>query len=235
MVLAFLSNALLPGALAGDLADELALLQRPDLPTAKVVVENLTQLATTQKGASKAKTERLATAVKNLFTAEYQVAEAVNAGVKSEAEARRLERISDDWMKPNAFGRVNKEASRASLKRAWEVRQMASKQLATAREGLVEQLQEMDSVIDDFHRIGEFEVVLVLVAASDAVAGRSLPQDSFKSAFPKEAVASVREKLRLRERGQANPAAPAAGGSPVPPDAGQKGNHPISPALPAPP
>ena len=227
MALAFGAAAWLPNSLAAGLASELTPLQTPDLPSAKQAVANLTRLATTQNGAAKAQTDRLALTIKNLFSAEYQLGETIKASKKSELEALRHERVADDWLKPNIFGRVNEEASRASLDKAEEIRNRASKRIDAAQQRLVDQLQETDSVIDDFHKLEEFEVVLALVASSDTVAERSLPEDAFKSSFSKETVAAVRESLRLRGQEKANPAAPppATVGSPVVPQGG-----PTSPA-----
>jgi formylglycine-generating enzyme required for sulfatase activity len=217
MALACWSIACQFNALGAGLASELTPLQTPDLPSAKQAVANLTRLAATQNGAAKAQTERLASAIKNLFGAEYQLGEAIKARKKSELEALRHERVAEDWLKPNIFGRVNEEASRASLDKAEDIRNKAAKRIDAAQQRLVDQLQETDSVIDDFHKLEEFEVVLALVASSDTVAERSLPKDEFKSTFPKETLATVRESLRLRSLEKANP---AAAGAPATPQSG---------------
>ncbi|MCX6875031.1 MAG: SUMF1/EgtB/PvdO family nonheme iron enzyme [Verrucomicrobia bacterium] len=228
MASALVSLALLRSSPAAELSSALAPLQHPDLPNARLAVENLTKLAATQHATAKNNTEHLASVIKHLFTAEYQLEEAVKAGKKAEIEALGQERNAEAWLKPNVFGRVNEEASRASLDRAGEIRDSASKRLAAARQKLVEHLQETDSLIDDFHKILEFEVVLVLVETSATVAGRALPKDAFKSSFPPDTVASVRESLRLRGLAQTRPAPadPAAEGAPMPRQEGQHGGLP---------
>jgi hypothetical protein len=185
-------------ALAADLPVALGPLQNPDLANAKWAVANLTKLAATQSGAAKAQSERLAVLIKNLFSAEYQMTEAVKAGKQAEVEARRKERISEDWMKPNILGRINEVASQESLAKAVALRRDAARRIADAQQALVEQLQETDSVIEDFYKLQDFDVVLVLVETSAALAARSLPKEVFTSVFPPENVAKAREALRLR-------------------------------------
>ena len=202
---AVLSLAWLCNALAADLPVALGPLQHPDLPNAKLTVANLTQLAATQHGAAKAQAERLAILIKNLFTAEYQVTKALTAATQAEAEARRKERNAADWMKPNILGRINEVASREALAKAAALRRDASQRLAEAREQLVEQLRETDSVIEDFHKLEEFDVVLVLVDTSATLAKRSLPNKAFTSTFPPECVAAARAALRRRQLQDAIP------------------------------
>lgn len=209
---ALVALACLATALAADLPVALGPLQTPDLPNAKLAIDNLTQLGTARGGATKSQAERLAVLIKNLFTTEYQVTEAVKAGKRAEAEARRKERNAADWMKPNILGRINEVASRESLAKAVAIRSKAAQCLADAQQNLVEQLRETDSVIEDFHKLQEYEVVLVLVETSAIVAKRSLPKDMFTSAFPPGNVATAREVLRLRRLAKSQPAA-ADGGS----------------------
>ena len=196
---ALLWLACLTSLFAGELSVALGPLQNPSLPNAKLAVANLTKLAAAQNGAIKTQSERLAVLLKNLFRADYQVAEALKAGKQAEAAARRKERISADWMKPNILGRVNEVASREALAKAVALRHDAARRIADARQSLVEQLKETDSVIEDFHNLEEFDVVLVLAETSAKVAARSLPKDSFKSSFPPDSLAKVRESLRLRD------------------------------------
>lgn len=188
---------LLP-AMAGELEIALWPLMIPDLPNARQAVTNLTKLAKTQDGAAKARSERLALLIKNLFTAEHQVTAAVKAGNDAENEARQRERNAEEWLKPNLLGRTNEVASQEALTKALQLREKAAKRIADAQQALVDQLREVDSVIEDFNNMQEYEVLLVLVDTSAAVAARSLPKDAFTSAFTPEKVASAREALRLR-------------------------------------
>ncbi|MEI7909252.1 MAG: hypothetical protein WCK77_06415 [Verrucomicrobiota bacterium] len=195
---AWCALACLTSVLAAGLPVALGPLQNPDLANAKWTVTNLTKLATTQSGAAKAQSERLAVLIKNLFSAEYQLTEAVKAGKQAAIEARRKERISEDWMKPNILGRINEVASKESLAKAVALRQEAAQHIADAQQALVAQLLETDSVIEDFSKLEDFDVVIVLVETSATVAARSLPKEMFSSAFPPENVAKAREALRLR-------------------------------------
>jgi hypothetical protein len=62
---------------ASDLSAEIDPLKKPDIASAKIAIGNLTKLASEQKGAEKAKTEHLLALVKNLFTAEFRVSDAI--------------------------------------------------------------------------------------------------------------------------------------------------------------
>ena len=182
---------------AAGLAGELAPLQVPDLEHAKLAVDNLTQLASTQAGSSRVKTQRLATAVKNLFIAEYQLMEAVKAGRKSEVEAVCQERMSKEWLKPNAFGRVNADAARELLDKAALIRALAAQRIAEAQQKLLSQLQEVDSVVEDFYKLQEFEVVLVLAETAATVEERSLAGGLTKT-FSRESIAKLRAAIQHR-------------------------------------
>ncbi len=180
---------------AADFTQALAPLQQPDLAHAKQAVANLTQLATTQAAADRLKTQRLATVIKNLFTAEYQLTDALAAGRHREGQALRQERSSREWMTPNAFGRTNDSAAKVALEQAAELRATAAQRIAEAQHQLVAQLQETDSVMADFDQIQAREVVLVLAAASATVNERSLARGAFSSAFPRDRLASLRSSL----------------------------------------
>jgi hypothetical protein len=195
---ALLWLACLPGALAAELPVALGPLQIPDMPNAKVAVANLTKLAAARSGAAKAQAERLACVIKNLFAAECHLAEAVKAGRASAAEARWKESNSAAWMRPNLLGRVNEQASREALIKATAIKLAAERRVTDAQQNLVEQLRDMDCVLDDFYKLQEFEVVLVLVETSAVVASRSLPKDLFTTAFPPAAVANASKVLRQR-------------------------------------
>ena len=193
MVIAIVAGPV--AAQAAGLASELVPLQVPDLEHAKWTVENLAQLAATQTGAPRVRTQRLVTVIKNLFTAEYQVGMAAAAGRKSERQARYQEHMSRQWMKPNAFGRVNDDAARESLDTAAKIRALAAQRMAAAQQNFSSQLQEVDSVVRDFHQLKEFEVVLVLAQTAAALEERSLAAGLPKS-FPKAAVTRLRAAIQ---------------------------------------
>ena len=201
------TSAPVPAPRTVDLSHELLPLQKLDLPNAKLAVENLTKLAASQSGGAKVKTERLATVIKNLFTAEYQVEDAVKAGLKSGVEARNQERNAQQWMRPNVWGRVNISAARQAVAKANDIRNKAAQRTADARQNLVGQLRETDSVTDDFGKNQEFEVALVLAGMCEAVAARSLPGNLSSAFFQENTVAKIRKSIqsgRLENAGPAN-------------------------------
>jgi S1-C subfamily serine protease len=193
------SLALAGAAFAVGVMDaDLAPLGRLDLAGARQAVENLNKLAARQSGAEKFLTERLATAIKNLFTAEYRVGVEARNRVKAEMEAARQDKLARDWLVPNGFGKVNEAASQAARFRAGEIRARAAKAQAASREELVVQLREVDSLVHDFHKARELNVVLALAEASSIINERTLPPGMFEPSFTSEAVASVREFIQLR-------------------------------------
>ena len=196
------SGALPLTAIAAGLAGELVPLQRPDLANAKLAVDNLATLAATQTGAAKVKTERLAVAVKNLFSAEHQILEAVLAGRKSARKAAEYEHASQEWMKPNAFGRVNDDAARQAVAQAADLRAEVARRVTAAQQQLVRQLQETESVVQDFYKLQEFEVARVLAETAATVEQRSLPEDWPRS-FSPAAVAQLRAAIRQRRAANA--------------------------------
>jgi len=199
--------------IAAGLAGELAPLQRPDLANAKLVLDNLTTLAATQTGAAKVKTERLAVAIKNLFSAEHQILDAMIAGRQFVRKAVGYEQASKEWMKPNAFGRVSEDTAREARSQAEDLRAEAAQRVATAQQQLVRQLQEVNTVVQDFYQLQEFEVALVLAEASAAVEQRALAEGLPKS-FSPAAIAKLRDAICQRRA--ANAAQPANLREPTP-------------------
>jgi len=166
-----------------QLANQLAPLHTPDLASARLAIDNLTKLAATQTGAIKVGTERLANAIKNLFTAEFQVLEAVKARNESEIEAAKLDRVSQEWLQPNQWGRVNTDASRAAADKATALRSKAAQRVTDARQKLAGQLRETESLIEDFNKNEDSEVAAVLTKASQAVAARTPTEDPSRSSY----------------------------------------------------
>ena len=168
-------NKTTPDETVVNYANELAPLQTPDLANAKIAVENLQKLAATQSGAAKVRTEQLALDIKNLFTAEFELGETVKAGKKAEAEAVNHENSARQWMRPNLWGKVNREAVQEDLNKAKQIRAQAAQRVADTKQKLVAQLRNMASVIDEFHRNRQADVVDVLNKTTRAVSARSLP------------------------------------------------------------
>lgn len=184
---------------AGEMDAELEPLITPDLASAKQTIENLNKLAASQLGADKARTERLATAIKNLFTAEYRVGLGVRNCKAVEADAAKQEKLSRDWLVPNSFGTVNESASQAALAKAGEIRDKAARSLAARQAELAVQLQEVDSIVHDFNKSQELNVVLMLAETSRIINQRAMPPGMFNPSFTSEAVAKLREFASARD------------------------------------
>jgi len=182
-----------------QLDNELEPLKKPDLQTARLVVANLSKLASNQSGQEKVRTQRVAALVKNLFTAEFQVAEAFRSIEKNEVEVTRLQQTSRDWMIPNVWGKVNETAARDALVRAKEIKDKAAQRLENAQKELLDQLREADSLTHDFYDFQDFGVVFVLSGAVNAITERSLPKGMFKPSLPQAAIANLREFVQSRD------------------------------------
>ena len=174
-----------------------------DLEGARFAVKNLTTLAASQTGAPKVRTERLLTAVRNLFLAEARLSDRLIARTTEANEAALHDKNAENWLKPNAFGTINEEASGDSRDKAAEIRRRSAEQLAACRQDLLDQLREADVVTTDFHRLREHRVALILGGTVRDVAARHFTESEFRPTFPEESLASIREKIRVREKSRA--------------------------------
>lgn len=170
-------------------------LQCPDIEGARFALRNLSDLAASQNGALKVRTERLQRAIRNLFLAEIQLARQIIAGNAAEVKAAAHERHARQWLKPNAFGTIRKDAARESHTKAAEIRSLAEDQLAASRDALMEQLRQADIVTDDFHKLREHRVALLLGETVRAVAARRFSDGEFRSSFPDEALVAIRRRI----------------------------------------
>lgn len=173
-------------------------MSQPDLEGAKVALRNLNKMAEGQSGDEKARTQKLATVIKNLFTAEFKVSKQLDAQEKCELEAVRLEKSADTWEIPNAFGNTNPMGARDLRHKADEMRQMQAQLVAASQRDLLVQLKEAESTIHDFQKWEDFGVVILLGDAVRAINDRSMPADAFHPAFSEAAVAGIREFMDSR-------------------------------------
>ena len=180
---------------ASELSKVVSPLIRPDFASARRVVAELEDLAGRQSGNEKVRTQRLTAAIRNLFTAEFQVAEAVKAIARAERDARRLEKNASDWLKPNAFGSVNVEGAEAAIREARETRQRAAAELPEARARLAAQAHELEVVMRNFHDLGDLRLVIRLGETLHAVLARSLGGQPYQTGFPEPALACMKESV----------------------------------------
>ena len=184
---------------SSDLSKALSPLVKPDISSAKLVLSNLQQLAESKSGAEKVATLQVASVIKNAFTADFAVATKTKDLEKAEAEAIRQEKIAADWMTPNAFGRVNELASRASLVKADEIRKKAMADLIDAREKLILQLRDADATILIYHKKNDLNVVALLATTMLIINERSLPEDAYRPAFTRAQIAALNQFSHFRD------------------------------------
>lgn len=178
-----------------ELSESIEPLWNGDLDAARFAVKNLSLLAARQTGAPKVRTERLMSAVRNLFLAETNLTNQIIARVGEAHEAAKHDSNAKKWLIPNAFGTIQKEASQDSIRKAAEIRQQSADALAARRRELREQLREIETVGADFQKLREQRVALILRAAARAVAARHFTEAELRPAEAEESLASVREAV----------------------------------------
>jgi hypothetical protein len=178
-----------------DLSDALAPLLTPDIESARPTLRNLTLLASSQTGATKVRTERLHTAIHNLFTAEFRLSRGEVTATARHVEAAAHDRRAREWLKPNAFGTQRRDAARASHAMAMQIRHQAARELDAHRSELLASLEQADGLAEDFHRLGEHRVALTLGDAVRRVADRNFQNGEFKPAFADATLESIRRQL----------------------------------------
>lgn len=180
-----------------QLSECIAPLFSGDLAGAEFSVGNLESLAAKQTGVPKVRTQRLAALVKNLFRAETRY---VNQRIAGNAQAQRaamLGRNSEEWLRPNFFGTVNRDAAAESRKESADLQREWDEGMESRRGELLEQLREADRLVEDFHRLKEFRVVVILDRAARTVAARHFSEKEFKPAVSKEILDDIHAALRV--------------------------------------
>ncbi len=166
-----------------------------DIEGARIALEHLAILASRQNGAMKVRTERLHKVIKNLFLAELQLSKQIVASNAAAVKATEHERRATQWLKPNAFGTIQKDAARDSQNRAAALRNQADQQLAACRAELLNQLHEADIVTEDFLNIREHRVALMLGETVRIISSRNITAGEFRSSFPDESLAAIRNSI----------------------------------------
>jgi S1-C subfamily serine protease len=182
-----------------ELSLTLSPLIRPDFDSAKMVLANLQQLADRKSGAEKVALLQVATVIKNVFTAEFQVASKIMELQKAEAAAQHQRKLAAEWMKPNAFGRVNTEAARAARAKADDIIKKARAELRDAHTQLILALRNADVSMTIYHKNDDTPVTITLANAMWAITERSLPADSHRPAFSRSQIRAMQQFLEDRK------------------------------------
>jgi hypothetical protein len=162
-----------------ELSNAIEPLCNGDLAGAKFAVQNLTSLASQQSGAPKVRTERLLASVRNLFLAESRVTQRIIASAAENHAAAVHEKNAKEWLNPNSFGTTHPEAAKDSRAKAAEIRQKSAAGIAGCKQELLEQLQETETVTQDFLKLHEGRVGMILKTASRAVGSRHFSAAEF--------------------------------------------------------
>lgn len=176
---------------SSELSKTLSPLRIPDIQSARMVLTNLQQLADSNTGADKVAILQLATMIKNVFAADYQVATKITGVDQAEKDARHQEKIADEWRKPNTFGTINHEAAKAAMKKAGEIRKNARSELRDARDMLILRLRDADASIRIYEKKNDFNVVSTLATAVLAINQRSLHDGDYQPLYSREAIVEL--------------------------------------------
>ena len=174
----------LPAEAPTELSDCIEPLWNGDLDGARFAVKNLTDLTTRQTGAPKIRTERLLTVTRNLFLAEASLTHRIIASNRDDYDASIHDKNAKDWLKPNGFGTVTYDASKESREKAAQIRQRSADELVSCKQELRDQLHEAEILADDFSKLREKRVTLILRAATRAVSSRHFTETAARTAPP---------------------------------------------------
>lgn len=173
-----------PPESATELSESITPLWNGDLEGACNAVNFLSNLASKQTGAPKVRTERLISAVKNLFLAESRLNLRIIASTREAYDASIHDKNANAWLKPNGFGTVHYDAHRDSRERAAEIRQRSADGLAQCKRDLRSHLAETEIVASDFFKLREKRVAMILSAAVSAVSSRHFSEAEFQPSPP---------------------------------------------------
>lgn len=126
----------------------LAGLKSGEIQDAKQVLVLLEKQAAEQKSGQKELTEFLITAIRDAYTADYQLKEAQKQKVADFLEARRQDEAAKKWLEPNALGGTSPNQSERCRKKSKELRENAERDLDKANDVLKEKLVAIQEAED---------------------------------------------------------------------------------------
>ncbi|MCP5543981.1 MAG: hypothetical protein H7A49_08750 [Akkermansiaceae bacterium] len=175
-------------------------LAKPDGDEAKRALARLDALAATQHGSPKIRTLRLHATLRNLFAAEDRYSRGKMAATSIAARAAKYERLTKEWMEPNAFGSMREGEARLAASKALDLRNDAGARLAESRNDLLDQLRETDLLAEDFLGNGEHRVALTLGETVRAIANRNFPNGTYQPVVADDALQTIRDKIAARRK-----------------------------------
>lgn len=189
----------------------LAPLKEPTLGNAVAVVGKLNALAATNAGDGQVAIQRLASVIKDLFTAANAVRLSEQGVKAAEAEAKNKEIQAQHAAKVNVFGKRNLVLAGNLRKQAAEGIAQADKKHQLAKQGLSEQIEATNKVVAEYSKQNLQPVVLALAGAMFALGDELVPEFAFTAAVSKRWVQLVQMSPEERERAQSAAALQLAG------------------------
>lgn len=159
-MLTTMKNLLIGGLLLASMysspaASILAGLKSGEIQDAKQVLVLLEKQAAEQKSGQKELTEFLITAIKEVYTADSQMKEALNQKMVDIYEAGKQDEAAKKWLEPNALGSTSPNQSERCRKKSKELREKAEQRVDEANDVLKEKLiaiQEAEDYLWDAGR-----------------------------------------------------------------------------------
>lgn len=196
---------------APEVAECLAALREPTLGNAVSVVGKLNTIAASKEGESRAALQKLATVIKDLFTAANAVRIA-DQGVKgAEADAKAKEIQAQQAAKVNVFGKRNLVLAGNLRKQAADGMVLADKRYKAAKQGLGEQISATNKVLAEYSKESVQPVALAVASAMFALGDELVPEFVFTPAVSKRWVQLVQMSPEERDRAQTGAAMQLAG------------------------
>ena len=189
----------------------LAQLKDPTLGNAVAVVGKLNALAASNAGEGGVALQKLATVIKDLFTAANAVRMA-DQGVKTaEAEAKAKEIQAQHAAKVNVFGKRNLVLAGNLRKQAADGVALADKRHKAAKMGLGQQIGVTNKALAEYSKMNVQPVVLAVAGAMFALGDELVPDFSYTPAVSKRWVQLVQMSPEERDRAQTGAAMQLAG------------------------
>lgn len=149
-------------SLCADLSSALSPLYKADLESAKIAIKQLEQIAGT-KADNFQEAAEIASVIKNLYRAEFNLSKAIDLKSEAEKEALKEDKKALDWLEGTILNpKGNPTHSRTARVKAANLRQTASDRVAKDQRTLIESMKAVDEKIKVLFKSDETESAFIL-------------------------------------------------------------------------
>lgn len=199
--LSFLFLLLLSVSLtASELGAVVAPLEEPTIERAKKVLGDLDRMIARGDARTVTLATKMRRSIRRIFTHEHKIQQARTEADRKEEKAKQLDQNREDWLKPNAFGRVNKLAAEAALQQAREIRQRLAWQQEALSKEWQEEVADFERMLGDLEFSKEGEALLTLSETLNALVKRVPWVDPPDMSYGPERVRILRVQVPNRDR-----------------------------------